>query len=392
MDSRYTPTYINLWNRDFFLLIIAELLLCVACYMSIPFLPQITTKCAPFGINNTYAFIIVFVIGMYASGSFNSWLIQHFRRNKVFISSAAGLVLLQIGFITLEEEIKHLPKELFTISLSMILLTAGAAFGTAKRTLSCTLLIDKTESQHRTEANYAAVATARMAVAIGPALFFLLNNCLPTPWYHSIAIIFTIVSIMLVGVLKFPFRAPEEDTKFISTDRFFLTQGWKVFIEICCIAIAFGFILSHQTNATFYLFLLFGFLCSIILLCNRKARENKYTFIMGVTVFILASTALAAMPQIMPVVYISASMTGIGLGTACSCQLFHMLDLCRHCQRSTAESTYFLACDGGILLGIFLSYIPAVQQNTTAIAIVTLCCITAIVCHEWENKRNFKTK
>lgn len=39
MDNTCTPTYHRMWNRDFTLLIIAELLLCVACYMTIPFLP-----------------------------------------------------------------------------------------------------------------------------------------------------------------------------------------------------------------------------------------------------------------------------------------------------------------------------------------------------------------
>lgn len=385
MENQYTPTYSNLWNKGFLSLVIAELLLCVSCYMSIPFLPQILTESNACSLHHTYFAIIAFVVGMYASGSFCSWLIQRFRRNKVFLFSALVFGLLQVCFFSLEESIRLIPKNIFTVMLHGALFVSGAAFGLAKRILSCTLLIDKTESHHRTEANYVAVAIARLAIAIGPVIFFLLRNDIPHLWYHAISIGLILTTAFLVFTQKFPFRAPEDGIKIISTDRFFLPQGWKVFAGICCITLSFGFVMPYINDALFYIFLLFGFLCSIIILRSPMIRNWKYTFITGLATVLLALTMLTFTTLPVPFAFLTSSLAGIGLGTACSCQLFHMLELCNHCQRSTAESTYFLACDGGIFAGLALSYILAFEHHHLTAAIAALCCIAAISCHKREN-------
>ena len=88
MSDQYTPTFHRMWNREFIMLVIAELLLCVSCYMTIPILPYRLAN------NNTSAVwlaciaMVIFIVGICISGLFGSWLIQKFRRNKVFIISS----------------------------------------------------------------------------------------------------------------------------------------------------------------------------------------------------------------------------------------------------------------------------------------------------------------
>ena len=55
----------------------------------------------------------------------------------------------------------------------------------------------------------------------------------------------------------------------------------------------------------------------------------------------------------------------MGFGMTSSEQLYKLLDRCDHCQRSTAESTYFLASDGGLFLGIAAGWMI---QSTTEYA------------------------
>ena len=360
------------------------MLLCVSCYMSVPFLPQILAEANACSSQHAFFAIIAFVVGMYASGCFCSWLIQSFRRNTVFQVSALVFGLLQVCFFFLEESVRIIPQDLFTIILHSTLFVAGAAFGLAKRILSCTLLIDKTESRHRTDANNMAIIVSRLALAVGLIIFYLLRDFIPLLWYHAISIGLVLATTFIVFNQKFPFRAPEEDTKIISTDRFFLPQAWKVFVGICCISLSFGLIMPFQTNASFYIFLLLGFFLSVGIQHYQLAKSSKYTFIIGVILVLVASVMLVIPFPQYSLTFIAALIMGLGLGTACSCQLFHILELCNHCQRSTAVSTYFLACDGGVFIGLALSYILALNpQNVTSI-IVALCCIAAISCHKWK--------
>ena len=152
MDNTYTPTYHKMWNRDFSLLIIAELLLCVACYMTIPFLP-----CRLYWNNYVDAewaclTMGAFVAGIGISGFFGSWLIQRYRRNKVFLISTFCLSATILAMTTFDVSAnKHIDTTQKTWLMAACI-WGGFVFGHAKRVLSCTLLIDKTESCHRTAA------------------------------------------------------------------------------------------------------------------------------------------------------------------------------------------------------------------------------------------------
>lgn len=68
MDTQYTPTYNRLWNHEFTLLTIAELLLCISCYMTIPLLPfRLTTEDHASSYLACLT-IVVFIIGVCISG------------------------------------------------------------------------------------------------------------------------------------------------------------------------------------------------------------------------------------------------------------------------------------------------------------------------------------
>ena len=385
MENQCTPTYSTLWNKGFLALITADLLLCVSCYMSIPFLPETLTQVHADSTPHAAVAIISFVVGMFASGCFCSWLIQRFRRNTVFLVSALLFGLLQVGFLTLEESILSIHQHLFTALLYCALFIAGAAFGFAKRTLSCTLLIDKTESHHRTAANRLAATMSRLAIAVGPLLFFYLRDTFAPWWRHSLCIALIIMTLLLVLTQKFPFRAPEDDTKVISTDRFFLPQGWKVFVGICCTALSFGIIMPFQTNSSFYIFLLLGFFFSLGLQHYLSESSGKRSFFIGVLLVMMASAMLVFPVTHYSLTFIAALILGIGLGTACSCQLSRLLCLCNHCQRSTAVSTYFLACDGGFFLGLALSFLLPLEPQQVAIVITALCCVAIIASTKGKN-------
>lgn len=373
MDSQYTPIYTRLWHKEFLQLLIAEILLCTSCYMTIPFLPQLLSEHTNADKRFATLPVLFFVIGMYLSGALSSWLIQRYRRNKVYSFSALTFGLLLPCLLAIEKHcLPNMDWQLF-LQLSVVVSTlAGAAFGLAKRILSCTLLIDKTESHHRTEANYAAITVARMAVAIGPILYFTLRHVMPTLWYYTIAAALTITATLFVLTIKFPFRAPEECTKMVSIDRFFLPRGWKVFANISACTIVFGLIMHGKPTVHFFIPLLFGFLCATTALRFPSIRNWKHTPATGLLAFAASAIAISSTQLPAYADTMASTFIGFGMGIVCSFLLFHILNLCQHCQRSTAESTYFLAADGGILIGLSLA--NAYGLATTNI-IAALCCI-----------------
>lgn len=176
MDQQYTPTYHRMWNRDFSLLIAAELLLCIACYMTIPFLPYRLFKNNYVDASLASLTMVLFVTGIFVSGFFGSWLIQRYRRNKVFGISALCLAATILALSVFDNPQNKYAVENHIMALLGVCTFGGMVFGQSKRVLSCTLLIDKTESCHRTEANYAAIWIARLTIVAGPIIAIQLRN------------------------------------------------------------------------------------------------------------------------------------------------------------------------------------------------------------------------
>ena len=58
----------------------------------------------------------------------------------------------------------------------------------------------------------------------------------------------------------------------------------------------------------------------------------------------------------MVVTYIAPAFIGMGIGLIGSRFLLFYIKLSRHCQRGTSQSSYFLAWESGISLGMFLGF------------------------------------
>ncbi len=389
MDNQYTPTYHRMWNRDFSMLIVAELLLCIACYMTVPFIPLRLLQNGFMDAQMASLTMVLFVVGIGLSGFFNSWLIQRYRRNRVFTLSAMCLAATILSLSLFDNLRSEQANQDQTIALMSVCAFGGFVFGQAKRVLSCTLLIDKTESCHRTEANYAAIWIARLMVVAGPVAALLLRHEVQTNLFYGIGAATALVSAILVMAVKFPFRAPEEGVSIISTDRFFLSQGWSVAIVILLMSAAFGIVISTHASIEFFSSLIAGFFIAIVILHYAVIRKGKYTSAVGNVCMIAALVAMTLHNGLLDDT-LKPMALGLGFGLTSSEQLYKLLDRCNHCQRSTAESTYFMASDGGLFLGIATGWCgsglianPIAHGERAAIVLLVaataMCCLNAIL-------------
>ena len=233
MNTQNTPVHIKLWHRDFWLMAISSLLLTMSIYILIPILPLWMMDEQHFSPVEVGRSMGVFGLGLYLMGALCSWLVQRYRRNVVCMWSMVALIV----NIALLWYIDAMHKELAVFSIIMLhRFLLGATFGLAQMVLSSTLIIDTCESFQRTEANHSASWFARFALSLGPLAGLIVYAL---AGFRSVvlgAVGCAVCALLLVKVVTFPFRTPEEGVKVVSLDRFFLLKGWAIGVN----AVLFG--------------------------------------------------------------------------------------------------------------------------------------------------------
>lgn len=373
MYTQNTPVHVNLWHKDFWIMATANMLLTIAVYMQLFFIPGWmlkTLKSTPFEVALALG---AFGIGVFSLGCFCSYLIQKYRRNVVCIRSifSVALCLCILYYWNLRFSSSN-NSFLFVVLIRFL---EGAAFGLAQMILSSTLIIDKCESFQRTEANHSAAWFARFSLAIGPALSLITYQLRGFNATVAISLILCILSIFLILLVKFPFRAPDDNISPFSLDRFFLPRGKWLFLNSFIVASALGITFSIKQDFIFYAMMMIGFFLALLaqrfVFANAELKSEITTGI----IFMAVAFLLMLSEEYKAIHYLSPTMLGCGYGIISARFLLFFIKLCQHCQRGTSQSTYFLSCESGISVGIFIGYAFTYQNESMAalIAIILLC-------------------
>ena len=384
MNSQSTPVHIRLWHRDFWLMAIANFLLTMSVYLLVPTLPHWLLMEQEFSPLETGIAMASFGFGLFALGMFVSFLVQHYRRNQVCVGAVIAVGAL-IGLLY------YLNGQRFQFcDLQMIILqrfALGAAFGLAQMVLTSTLIIDTSESFQRTEANHSAAWFSRFALSLGPMTGLLLERLVS---YHVVllaAMGCAAVVAVLILMVHFPFRAPEDDVPTVSLDRFFLPHGFPLFVNLQLITLAMGILFSTITSELFFAMMMVGFLGA--LLAQRFVFRNAELKSEVVTGLILIATALLMMlTRTQQIVHFAApAFVGFGLGLIGSRFLLFFIKLSRHCQRGTSQSTFLLGWESGIAwglgLGYALFYAQPQQGLITALVLTVASLVIYNFSHNW---------
>ena len=164
------------------------------------------------------------------------------------------------------------------------------------------------------------------------------------------------MAVILILLVHFPFRAPDDHVSMVSLDRFFLPHGFILFINLMLITIATGLLLSLSHEVRFYAMMMVGFLLAI--LAQRfvfRQAELKSEVVSGLILMTAAVLMLLTRSQDI-VAFVSPLFIGFGLGIIGSRFLLFFIKLSRHCQRGTSQSTYMLGWESGLAIGIGLGY------------------------------------
>ena len=339
---------------------IANLVLSMAVTMLIPTLPIWLKESAQLNHQQVGLVMGSFALGLFLPGAFCSYLVQHYRRNMVFLVSVIILAV-SMTLPLFRLSVQHV----FPAILAWRILQ-GAAFGLAQMVLSSTLIIDTCESHQRTEANHSATWFGRFALSIGPMAALLLMqlsaiikpssipfSSMATLNVFFLALVCCVVAIVLVACIHFPFRVPEDNVHLLSLDRFFLTSGWSLFINLFLVTLAVGLLMSLPVTVEAYGMVMLGFL--LALLAQRfvfQDAELKSEVVSGL-LLIGASLIILLTSRYSP---LTTPLLGLGVGLVGGRFLLFFIKLSRHCQRGTSQSTFMLGWESGLAIGVGMGY------------------------------------
>ena len=349
MDTQQnTPVHQHLWNRDFWLLMIADLLVAMGVYMQMVY---VETWLKPVGKgDNTLVWVMVgYGVGLFAMGGFCSLLVQKYRRNWVCLQSLIVMTALLAAPALFSPFFKTNAMWAFPV----LRFATGAFYGLVQMVLSSTLVIDCCEARQRTGANYATAWFYRLAFSLGPLTALMVMryaDILMASWVSAGMMAAAFILILLV---RFPFKSPEDNLPSFSLDRFLLPQAWALFIQLFLVTSVLGLLTSlFLTCSDYFAWLMLGFLLALL--------AEKFFFVnadmMGDTVaglLLIGAAVLLMMTEAAAgVLFLAPVLLGLGSGLIGSRFLFSIVNLSEHCQRGTSQSTLFLAWESGLALGI----------------------------------------
>jgi hypothetical protein len=259
--------------------------------------------------------------------------------------------------------------------------------------LTSTLIIDTSESFQRTEANHSAAWFSRFALSMGPMAGLLIGRLAGFHYVLLGTMVCALAVVVLVLVVNFPFRAPQDDIPTVSLDRFFLPHGFPLFVNLQLITIAVGIILSVVLSEHFYSMMMVGFAAAI--LSQRfvfKDAELKSEVVSGL--ILIGAALLMMITRNLPIVMIAAPLfIGMGTGLIGSRFLLFFIKLSRHCQRGTSQSTFLLGWESGIAWGVGIGLAvfqgDTSQALTAALVLVIVALAMYHFTHNWfTNNKN----
>lgn len=364
MDTQNTPIHVKLWHKEFWMMAFANLLLMTSIYMLVPALPPYLLH-EGFTPLQVGALMGSYGIGVFLLGCFCSYLIQRYRRNHVCQYSIIGVAFC-IAVLYYLDFVLNVKLEFWMILCTRVAL--GALLGLAQMTLSSTLVIDTCESFQRTEANHSAAWFARLALAVGPLVSILTYH-----WFHYasvliLACVMALVSFLLITLVKFPFKAPSESMTLFSLDRFFLPQGFPLFINLTMITTVIGLVLAMHHSGLFFEMMIVGFVLAMLAEKYAFADADLKSEIITGLILLGAAELIYLSGQAKAIDYICPTCIGFSTGIIGSRFLLFYLKLAKHCQRGTSQSSFFLSWELGVSLGLFIG-ISQLVQNTTYLSL-----------------------
>lgn len=350
-----TPVHKSLWHGGFAMLALAALLLAASAYMLLALIPIGRAGNVDFVVSQPTAhmwYSLAYAVGLFFFGPLCNWLVQRYRRGIVCVRAtelyAACIVVSWFVFRGM------LPVDFF--GLVALRFITGAFYALAVMVLLNTLVIDKSESNMRTKANHIMAWLLRFGMVLGPLVAIVVSRNAAVSDVCVWALAAAVIAAVLVRLVHLPFKTPEEDLHHLSADRFLLPGMWRLFFFTCLCFACFGYVLSFVSSVAFYSMMLVGFLWALISERFSSVFVHSDTNLLVAFFFILSAMSVFCSPDGMLPGYFTPCLLGAGIGMAGARAQLMFIDSSGHCRRGTAVTTFLLACESGVAIGLAVGF------------------------------------
>lgn len=369
-----------LWNKNFSLLIAANILLFIGVYMLFPLFFQWMVKEWGCTVSQASILVALFAPAMFIPGAFNNYLVDTFSRKQVCIRSV--IMLAAIGLIS-----PYVSQQLMAVGLWML---QGVFFSLALMATGSTLVIDVTPSSKRNAANRVFTWTSILSTILGLLIGLNGPSMLPIPKLLYLSSALCGCSAFLITMVQVCFRAPL-DLPLCSFDRFILFRTLLPGLNMLCVPIVLGMVLSAMPDALFYLSIVGGFIVYLLLRQLSSISQNgKLQVFLGQ---VLTLAGLVVLLVVDSGVHLHASGFLIGLGTGFSIGHFlqMMILLPMHCERGTSYQTFQLLWQLGFVAALAVAVSGSVFSTSREVYEgAILVCIAGLLFYQLYTCRYFK--
>ncbi len=369
-----------LWNKNFSLLIAANILLFIGVYMLFPLFFQWMVKEWGCTVSQASILVALFAPAMFIPGAFNNYLVDTFSRKQVCIRSV--IMLAAIGLIS-----QYVSQQWMAVGLWML---QGVFFSWALMATGSTLVIDVTPSSKRNAANRVFTWTSILSTILGLLIGLNGPSMLPISKLLYLSSALCGCSAFLITMVQVCFRAPL-DLPLCSFDRFILFRTLLPGLNMLCVPIVLGMVLSAMPDALFYLSIVGGFIVYLLLRQLSSISQNgKLQVFLGQ---VLTLAGLVVLLVVDSGVHLHASGFLIGLGTGFSIGHFlqMMILLPMHCERGTSYQTFQLLWQLGFVAALAVAVSGSVFSTSREVYEgAILVCIAGLLFYQLYTCRYFK--
>ena len=351
----------KLWNANYVKVMTTNFLLYFAFYLLTPLLPLYLSE--TFGATKDTIGIVLsgYTVAALFIRPFSGYVVDSFSRKKVLMLCLAGFFIFFAGYIAAS-----------TILMFAICRTLhGAPFG-AVTVANSTCAIDVLPSSRRNEGIGLYGLSNNFAMAIAPSIGIYLHDVFQS--YMAlfwIAFFVAMAAVLTASTLQLPEKEIVKNKEKLSLDRFFLTRAWLLAINIAMFGFCWGVLSNYLAiyskeelgitggTGTYFAILSIGLFTSRLQgrkalskgKLTQNAAEGMCISLVGFLLFVGVHHPIAY--------YLSAALIGLGNGHLYPAFLNMFINVARHDQRGTANSSILTGWDMGFGIGCLLGGVVA---------------------------------
>lgn len=365
----------RLWNSEYIKIMVNNFGMYFAFYLLTPLLPLYLAD--SFGTTKDMIGLVLsgYTITALLFRPFSGFMVDAFSRKKMLVAFLFVYFIFFGGYLLASSLL------LFAIVRTL----HGIPFGAS--TVACsTVAIDVLPASRRNEGIGYYGLSNNIATAIAPTVGIYIYHTT-----HDFSILFWIaffaagLGMLVASTVKIKERPLRRTGKLLSLDRFFLTRGWAIALNLIFFGFCYGVLSNYLAiygreklgitsgTGTFFMILSIGLILSR-LQGSRSLRKGNLTHnaIEGIVLSTLGYILFVAYPHPLGY-YASAFLIGLGNGHSYPAHQNMMINVAHNNERGTANSSILTSWDVGQGLGILcggvvaehLGYTPAFWMVAT---------------------------